>query len=43
MPKIGEQAPAFQLKSDQGKDIALSDFSGKRVVLFFFPKANTPG
>jgi len=31
------------LKSDDGKDISLSDFRGKRVILFFFPKANTSG
>ena len=43
MPKIGDKAPAFQLKTDEGKQIALRNFAGKRVVLFFYPKANTPG
>ncbi len=43
MLKPGEKAPEFRLKTDEGKEIALSDLSGKRVVLFFFPKANTPG
>jgi peroxiredoxin Q/BCP len=43
MLKPGAKAPAFHLKSDEGKDIALVDFQGKRVFLFFFPKANTPG
>jgi peroxiredoxin Q/BCP len=43
MLKAGEQAPEFRLKSDEGKEIALSDFKGRHVVLFFFPKANTPG
>jgi thioredoxin-dependent peroxiredoxin len=41
--KIGDKAPDFRLKTDEGKDLALADFKGKRTVLFFFPKANTPG
>jgi peroxiredoxin Q/BCP len=43
MLKIGDKAPAFRLKNDVGNEIALSDFLGKRVVLFFYPKANTSG
>jgi peroxiredoxin Q/BCP len=43
MLKAGDKAPEFKLKSDEGKDISLSDFRGKRVILFFFPKANTSG
>jgi len=43
MLKIGDKAPTFRLKNDVGNDAALSDYLGKRVVLFFFPKANTPG
>ena len=43
MLKIGDKAPAFSLACDKGKHIALKDFQGKHVVLFFFPKANTPG
>jgi peroxiredoxin Q/BCP len=43
MLKIGDNAPKFHLKSDEGKEISLKDFAGKRVVLFFFPKASTPG
>ena len=43
MLKPGEKAPDFRLQSDEGTEIALKDFKGKRVVLFFFPKANTPG
>jgi len=43
MLKIGDKAPEFTLKSDEGKDVSLPDFSGKRVLLFFFPKANTSG
>jgi peroxiredoxin Q/BCP len=43
MLKAGDKAPEFRLKADDGKDLALSDFRGKRVILFFFPKANTSG
>jgi len=43
MLKIGDKAPDFTLQSDEGKDVSLQDFLGKRVILFFFPKANTPG
>jgi peroxiredoxin Q/BCP len=43
MLKIGERAPEFMLKSDTGADVSLQDFRGKRLVLFFFPKASTPG
>jgi Peroxiredoxin len=43
MMKIGQKAPDFTVKSDAGSDTSLHDFQGKRVVLFFFPKANTPG
>ncbi len=39
----GKKAPAFTLTTDEGKTVRLSDFAGKRVVLFFFPKADTPG
>jgi thioredoxin-dependent peroxiredoxin len=43
MLKIGQKAPDFTLKTDAGSEVSLKDFMGKRVVLFFFPKANTPG
>ena len=43
MLKPGDKAPAFRLKNDSGADVALSDFRGHRVILFFFPKANTSG
>jgi peroxiredoxin Q/BCP len=43
MLKPGDKAPEFRVKADDDKDIALSDFRGKRVLLFFFPKANTSG
>jgi peroxiredoxin Q/BCP len=43
MLKIGDKAPAFRLKNDVGNDVSLTDYLGKRVVLFFYPKANTSG
>lgn len=42
-PKIGEFAPDFALQTDNGEMIRLSDLRGKKVVLFFYPKADTPG
>ena len=41
--KIGDQAPEFTLPDETGKPVSLSDFRGKRVVLFFYPRDNTPG
>ena len=41
--KIGDKAPAFSATDQHGKTIQLSDFKGKKVVLFFYPKASTPG
>jgi thioredoxin-dependent peroxiredoxin len=43
MVKIGEKAPEFTLSSDEGREVSLRDFKGKRVLIFFFPKANTSG
>jgi len=43
MLKIGDKAPEFILTSDERKDVSLANFKGKRVLLFFFPKANTSG
>jgi peroxiredoxin Q/BCP len=43
MVKIGDPAPTFTLPDDCGKTVNLSDFRGSRVVLYFYPKANTPG
>jgi thioredoxin-dependent peroxiredoxin len=39
----GETAPDFTLKDDKGGDVRLSDFRGKPVVLYFYPKDDTPG
>ena len=41
--KIGDFAPKFQCKDQNGNLISLSDYKGKKVVIFFYPKANTPG
>jgi len=41
--KPGDKAPAFTLPADDGSEISLQDFRGKHVVLYFFPKALTPG
>ena len=43
MLKIGAKAPSFSLKSDDDTLVSLADFQGHRVLLFFFPKANTSG
>lgn len=43
MLKEGQKAPAFQLKNQDGKKISLKDFSGKKVVLYFYPKDMTSG
>jgi peroxiredoxin Q/BCP len=39
----GDKAPAFRLPRDGGDVVSLSDFSGRKLVLFFYPRANTPG
>ncbi|MEO1038309.1 MAG: thioredoxin-dependent thiol peroxidase [Pseudomonadota bacterium] len=41
--KPGDKAPEFSVPGDGGETIALSDFSGKAVVLYFYPKDDTPG
>ena len=43
MLQVGMQAPAFTLADKDGKMVSLSDFLGKKVVLYFYPKDNTPG
>lgn len=40
---VGSLAPEFEAKDQDGKDIKLSDYRGKKVVLYFYPKDNTPG
>jgi peroxiredoxin Q/BCP len=41
--KIGDKAPEFTLPSDQGTRVSLKDFHGKKVILYFYPKDDTPG
>jgi peroxiredoxin Q/BCP len=41
--EVGDRAPAFALKDQDGKLVRLSGFKGKRVVVYFYPKADTPG
>ena len=41
--KIGDNAPGFTLKDSFNKDISLNDFKGNRVIIYFYPKDNTPG
>jgi len=43
MLKEGDRAPDFSLADDHGQTRTLADFAGRNVVLFFFPKADTPG
>jgi len=40
---IGDNAPEFTVKAHTGEDVSLSDFAGRTVVLWFYPKADTPG
>lgn len=41
--KVGDKAPNFEALDEQGNTIKLSDYTGKKLVLFFYPKASTPG
>ena len=41
--EVNDIAPEFSLANEEGKIITLKDYRGKNVVLFFYPKANTPG
>lgn len=43
MLEVGMAAPDFTLADKDGNQVSLSDFAGKRVVLYFYPKDNTPG
>ena len=43
MLDVGDKAPAFSLEDQSGKTVKLSDFKGKTVVLYFYPKDDTPG
>ncbi|MBQ9891191.1 MAG: thioredoxin-dependent thiol peroxidase [Firmicutes bacterium] len=43
MLNIGDKAPDFTLRDKDGRTVSLSDFKGRKVVLYFYPKDNTPG
>ena len=43
MLPVGSKAPDFEVKDHAGRDVSLADFRGKTVVLWFYPKADTPG
>jgi peroxiredoxin Q/BCP len=43
MLKVGSRAPDFELMDTDGRSVKLSDFRGKRIVLYFYPKDDTPG
>jgi peroxiredoxin Q/BCP len=42
-PKVGDMAPDFQLPTSRGKDVTLKEHRGKDVILYFYPKDDTPG
>jgi peroxiredoxin Q/BCP len=42
-PKLGDMAPDFKLPSTRGKDVTLKEFRGQDVILYFYPKDDTPG
>jgi thioredoxin-dependent peroxiredoxin len=41
--RVGSKAPVFKALTDEGKEISLADFLGRKVVLYFYPRDNTPG
>ena len=43
MVNVGDQAPAFSIPNQDGSDVALADHSGKYVLIWWYPKADTPG
>ena len=43
MLKIGSKAPEFELINQDGETVKISDFKGQKVLLWFYPKASTPG
>jgi thioredoxin-dependent peroxiredoxin len=43
MLNVGDRAPDFSLLTHEGKTLSLSDLRGRKVLLWFFPKADTPG
>lgn len=43
LPTVGQPAPDFKTVNQNGEDVSLADFRGKKVILYFYPKAMTPG
>ena len=43
MLKVGSKAPEFELINQDGETVNISDFKGQKVLLWFYPKASTPG
>lgn len=43
LPETGAQAPAFSVSNQDGKTVSLDDFAGRYVLLWWYPKADTPG
>jgi peroxiredoxin Q/BCP len=43
MLSVGTQAPDFEVEAHDGTTVKLSDYSGKKVLLWFYPRADTPG
>ena len=43
MLSVGDLAPSFTLLDQEGNSVSLSDFKGKKVLIWFYPKASTPG
>jgi peroxiredoxin Q/BCP len=45
MPRLepGDKAPAFSLKDQHGHTVKLSDYKGRKLLVYFYPKADTPG
>jgi peroxiredoxin Q/BCP len=41
--QVNDKTPEFTLANEEGQSVSLKDYRGKDLVLFFFPKANTPG
>lgn len=41
--KVNDKAPDFTLQDENGKEVAMKDLRGKTVILFFYPRASTPG